>query len=241
MEAAADPWTVHNFLQLRVQPGWRCLEVGGGGGSIAEWLANQVGPNGRVIATDLETKFLEAIDADNIEVRKHDIVQDPLESDAYDLIHARAVLDHIPDRDLVVERLVTALKPGGWLTIEGGDFSTVRAVAGGNPDAFEMGFAKMLRVGESLGMESTYGRRLGEAFRHAGLVDVSSAGMVTEWGCGDALKLLYHMTFERLREPAIEAGVITGEALDRLLDQMAAPSFRAISHAMFFARGRRRA
>jgi hypothetical protein len=27
-----------------VEPGWRCLEVGGGRGSMAVWLAEQVGP-----------------------------------------------------------------------------------------------------------------------------------------------------------------------------------------------------
>src|SRR6516225_10598200 len=37
----------------RVQPGWRCLEVGAGRGSMAAWLADRVGPKGRVVATDV--------------------------------------------------------------------------------------------------------------------------------------------------------------------------------------------
>jgi hypothetical protein len=35
-----------------VQPGWRCLEVGAGRGSMAVWLAERVGPCGQVVATD---------------------------------------------------------------------------------------------------------------------------------------------------------------------------------------------
>ena len=65
-----------------VGPGWRCLEVGAGAGSIAGWLADRVGPSGQVIATDLDTRFLEQQARPNLEVRRHDVVRDPLETDA---------------------------------------------------------------------------------------------------------------------------------------------------------------
>jgi pimeloyl-ACP methyl ester carboxylesterase len=57
--------------------GPHALEVGAGGGSIAEWLCSVVGPDGPVIATDLETKFLSAIESPNLEVREHNVVTDP--------------------------------------------------------------------------------------------------------------------------------------------------------------------
>jgi signal transduction histidine kinase len=37
-----------------VQPGWGCLEVGAGRGSMAVWLAEQVGESGEVVATDID-------------------------------------------------------------------------------------------------------------------------------------------------------------------------------------------
>ena len=40
-----------------VQPGWRCLEVGAGRGSMAVWLAEQVGPSGHVVATDIDVGY----------------------------------------------------------------------------------------------------------------------------------------------------------------------------------------
>jgi hypothetical protein len=43
----------------------------GGGGSIAEWLCRQVGGSGHVVATDLEPRFLEAINLSNLEVWRH--------------------------------------------------------------------------------------------------------------------------------------------------------------------------
>src|SRR3546814_9563002 len=37
-----------------VQPGWRCLEVGAGRGSMAVWLVEQVGESGEVVARSEE-------------------------------------------------------------------------------------------------------------------------------------------------------------------------------------------
>src|SRR6516165_794924 len=62
----------------RVQPGWRCLEVGAGRGSMAAWLADRVGPTGRVVATDVDLTYLSRLEAANLEVRRHDILEDPL-------------------------------------------------------------------------------------------------------------------------------------------------------------------
>src|SRR5262245_66207336 len=59
LESALDPGTRAHLLRLGVGPGRRCLEIGAGGGAIALWLAEQVLPNGKVVATDLETDFLE--------------------------------------------------------------------------------------------------------------------------------------------------------------------------------------
>src|SRR5262245_11804479 len=42
-----------------VQPGWRCLEVGAGRGSMAAWLADRVGESGQVVATDVDVTYLE--------------------------------------------------------------------------------------------------------------------------------------------------------------------------------------
>jgi ubiquinone/menaquinone biosynthesis C-methylase UbiE len=53
-----DPGTIRQLEARGVAPGWRCLEVGAGGGSIAEWLCDRVGPDGSVVATDLDTRWV---------------------------------------------------------------------------------------------------------------------------------------------------------------------------------------
>ncbi len=44
-----------------VQPGWRCLEVGAGRGSMAVWLAERVGDTGHVVATDIDVSYLKRL------------------------------------------------------------------------------------------------------------------------------------------------------------------------------------
>ena len=120
-ERERDAATIRYFEEIGVSSGWRCLEVGGGAGTIAEWLCQQVGTAGHVVVTDLDTRLLEAIDSPNLEVRRHDIVNDDLETDRYDLVHARYVLLHLKEGEVVLKKLADSLKPGGWLFIEDPD------------------------------------------------------------------------------------------------------------------------
>ena len=241
IEKAFDPWTTRVIESLEPKRGWRCLEVGGGGGSIAEWLCRRVGPDGIVVATDLETKFLSAIEESNLEVRQHNILSDPLEESHYDLIHARAVLDHLPERDSALQRLVAALRPGGWVVIEGGDFSTVRATTHELAEAefFRAAFAAVIEASRTVGMDPSYGSRLGEALRAAGTEHVRLEGFVLEWNSDHPLAALYGLTFQRLREVVLAQDLLSATDLDRLVRLMGAPEFRALSHTIFSACGRR--
>jgi hypothetical protein len=66
-----------------------------------------------VVATDLQTKFLEAIDAPNLKVRKHDITKDGVESEALDLVSARKVLEYLADPSAALRRMAAAVGPEG--------------------------------------------------------------------------------------------------------------------------------
>jgi ubiquinone/menaquinone biosynthesis C-methylase UbiE len=89
LSATFDPGTFRHLQDRGVGPGWHCLEVGGGSGSVATWLANRVGTSGRVIVTDIDTRFLDSLKVPNLEVRRHNIATDPLPEASFDLVHAR--------------------------------------------------------------------------------------------------------------------------------------------------------
>jgi len=86
---------------------------------VAHWLADIVGPRGHVLATDIETGGLQH--RSNLEVARHDVVEDDLPKTELDLIHARFLLKHLPEPDQLLRRLASALRPGGLLVVEDAD------------------------------------------------------------------------------------------------------------------------
>lgn len=123
LERWCDPYTTEVLARTGVGPGWRCLEVGAGAGSIARWLAAAVGDEGHVLAVDLETDLLEDAKTANLEVRRLDVLAEPLPVASFDLVHAREVLGHPPDPDVALDRMIDALRPGGWLVVGAADFA----------------------------------------------------------------------------------------------------------------------
>ncbi|HUJ77088.1 MAG TPA: SAM-dependent methyltransferase, partial [bacterium] len=70
LSALFDPGTFRHIAALGIAPGWRCWEVGAGGPSVARWLAQRVGPQGQVLATDLDISWARQAAAPGIEVRR---------------------------------------------------------------------------------------------------------------------------------------------------------------------------
>src|SRR6516225_9627496 len=101
-----DENTIRHIEQRGIDRGWSCLEVGGGGGSIASWLCARVGVLGRVLATDLDPRFLRELSYENLEARQHDIRTEDLPKGEFDLAHARLVLIHLPDREVALRRMI---------------------------------------------------------------------------------------------------------------------------------------
>lgn len=214
IESHLDPATT-TFLEERgVGAGWVCLEIAGGGGSIAAWLCDRVGPQGRVVATDLDTRFLDLIEAPNITVLRHDIVTDELPEATYDLIHARLLLEHLPDRETVLKRLVTALKPGGWMLIEDLDW---RPIIGPSPVVYNYPAepaakrTKIMRalvaVMQKAGYEAEFGGRLPGLFIDAGLEDVGAELHARLMRGGSPASLAPRFTIEHLREAIVAQGI----------------------------------
>ena len=115
-----DPGSQAVLDALGIAAGWRCLEVGAGGGSLVQWMA---GRGATVTAIDIDTRFLEQLAGDTVELRRMDIRTDELPQREFDLVHARLVLEHLTERRSILDRLAAALRPGGWLVIEDYDWT----------------------------------------------------------------------------------------------------------------------
>jgi SAM-dependent methyltransferase len=172
-----DGVTRGHFDRLGVGPGWRCWEVGAGGRSIPEALAAAVGPTGYVLATDINPAWLDP--HGTYEVRRHDIVADPPPG-TFDLVHARLVLVHVPDRARALATMVAALRPGGWLLVEDADTELQPLVCLDESGPAQRRANRLRRAFRELmtrrGADLRYGRTLPRTLREAGLVDVAAAG-----------------------------------------------------------------
>ena len=115
LAAARDPKTFEVLTSVGIAEGMHCLELGAGTGSVSAWMADCVGASGRVMSTDIDLQFHQDM-PDNVIVKQHDIESDaPLPAEHFDIVHARAVMQHLPQREAVMDALITCLKPGGCL------------------------------------------------------------------------------------------------------------------------------
>lgn len=241
LESCFDPTTIGQLEGIGVAPGWSCLEVGGGGGSVAGWLADRVAPHGQVIVTDIDPQWLDG-DRPNIEVRRHDIVSDALEREAFDLAHERLVLIHLPERERALRRMIEALKPGGWLLLEDFDLQWLALTPTGTPGDVELFLEVMAAFRELLeraGLDPTYGRRLHTLLREQGLTDIHAEAHFQIWTGGSPTARLMHLTIAQVRDRLTGTGLLADRDIDRYCELMNNPDFSCNFHPLVSARGRR--
>jgi protein-L-isoaspartate O-methyltransferase len=173
--------TCGHLSLLGLTQGLRCLEVGAGSGSIARWMADQVGPAGRVMAVDLDPRWCRSDGREQLEVRALDLVAQPVPEGPWDVIHERLVLQHLPQRLEVLTRLVDALAPGGLLLVEDFDTGEVRTIDRDGPDhelivRMALAFNRVLDTRGGVGDFAANALRILRGF---GLTDTGASGYVS--------------------------------------------------------------
>jgi SAM-dependent methyltransferase len=237
-----DPNTIRHLEMRGVSTGWKCLEVGAGAGSIAQWLSRRVGPAGRVVATDIDLRFLQRVGAPNLEVRRHDILNDELEKDAYDLVHCRLLLLHLHEPERALRRMAEAVHAGGWLLAEEWDCGSILSADVTDPSAAS--FTATLRAGLDFlrrrGITDQYfGCRLRGLFEQLGWVDVGHEGWAFIVRGGDPFALDMAGSWLAMSGLLIPEGVITREQAENAQRLLLEPSFSFCGPIMFSAWGRK--
>ncbi|MFF6991572.1 methyltransferase domain-containing protein [Streptomyces sp. NPDC010273] len=236
-----DPTTFRHLEGLGVGPGWRVWEVGVGGTSVVSWLAKKVGPTGKVLATDIDTSQVASAGRPPIEVRVHDVGVEEPPGEGFDLVHARLVLVHVPDRERALHSMIASLRSGGRLLIEDADPALQPLLC---PDEHgpEQQLANRLRHGfrellAARGADLSYGRRLPRLLREAGLrrVEADAYFPVTSPACA----ALESATVRQIRDQLVTAGLATDEDIDRHLANVASGSMDLATAPMISAWGRK--
>jgi len=234
-----DRGTIRHFEELGVSSGWNCLEIGGGGGSIAAWFAARIAPAGHLLITDIDPRFLESLKIANVEVRQHNIVTDPLPEATFDLVHTRLVLVHLPERERVLSRMVAALKPGGWLVNEEIDVSLAPDPTSFPEEVLSKTYLAMIRIMNEREVDQRFGRRMYAKFRALGLVNVAAEGRTFIWSKGSPGASLLRANYEQLRSDMIRAGYVTEREFEQDVAGLDDPSFMMPSPILWAAWGQR--
>ncbi|HEY2158132.1 MAG TPA: methyltransferase domain-containing protein [Isosphaeraceae bacterium] len=237
-----NPITTRRLDGLGIGVGWRCLEVGAGEGGIARWMADRVGPSGRVVAADIDTRFLDRTGPTQLEVRRLDITVDDPEPAAFDLIHCRMVLQHLADPARALARMAEAVRPGGWLMIEEADWGPAGAADPEHPRAVAYDrYIRAIREGMRAHrlIDVDFGRRVRAMVENLGLAEVGHEGATGIYRGGDAMSRLFQMTLSGLRPRIVAWGALSEEECDAMQRAHDDASFYFLDWSLFGAWGRR--
>jgi SAM-dependent methyltransferase len=213
--------------QAGLSPGLRCLDAGCGPGETMRQLAQRVGPEGRVVGIDIDAalgeltvEYLHAIGHRQCEFHAFDVTDDaPIPGAPYDLVFARLLLFHLPDRVAVLRRLWDAVAPGGHLVIQEYDLDGVGAVP--SLDSVDTVGRYIIDTFTTVGCEVRAGSVLPALFDEAGIgapdgTDV--AGLLDTLGGGGGM--LLEQTFRSLRPAALRHDILTDPAADAALEAL---------------------
>ena len=131
---ASLTWLVNNPIRHRymrpvldrvgIRPGERVLELGPGPGAFTVDAARRVGPEGRLIAVDIQPEMIAQVEKQvqeagltNVETHIADACRLPLDDESVDRAFLITVLPEIPDQARALTELQRVLKPGGLLSI----------------------------------------------------------------------------------------------------------------------------
>jgi 2-polyprenyl-3-methyl-5-hydroxy-6-metoxy-1,4-benzoquinol methylase len=220
LAAMFDPFSQCHMAALAVGPGWRCLDVGSGPGTLASWLADR---GAEVMAIDRDTRFLSDARKAGVQVVEADLLDSGFDPGTFDLVHARCVLLHLREREQALRRLVTWVRPGGWLLVS--DTADLGAVSSPNDEYRRVMAALWRTLADSIGTDVDYGRRQYPAALGAlGLVHLGLAADLPVMTAGSPAAAFWRLTLEECRAGITATGLVDDSAVEWVLRYTQAPA-----------------
>ncbi|MFJ7072193.1 class I SAM-dependent methyltransferase [Streptomyces sp. NPDC098781] len=229
---AYDDFTLARLRALGVGPGWRCLDVGAGTGTVSGRLLDEAGVEA-VLAVDRDVRFLPQ--RPGLEVREADVTAPDFVRGQFRLVHARFVLMHLPERDRLVTALAELVAPGGVLVLSDAvDLTSERAP--GTPYALVMR-AMWEGLRATIGTDVSWVPSYPQLLRGAGLVPVAAEMYAPPLMPGSAISRFWGDTWERSRAAMVATGLVDDAAVDAAVEYLDSDDCAALSAGMLTAWG----
>jgi ubiquinone/menaquinone biosynthesis C-methylase UbiE len=203
--------------QVGLAPGASCLDAGCGPGETMRLMAQRVGPAGRVVGVDTDASLgAQALDMLRSGGHRHcafhaqDLAAGQQVPGApFDIVYARLLLFHVPQRVAVLARLWDAVAPGGHLVVQDYDLRSTGVLP--PLDSVSEGYRVVVGAFTAVGCDVSAGARLPQLFAQAGIGDPDGtdvSGRIEPLTSGRAL---FEHTVRSVLPTALAHGVTTEE------------------------------
>ncbi|MEU6663146.1 methyltransferase domain-containing protein [Streptomyces sp. NPDC046821] len=231
---AYDDTTMARLWALGVGPGWRCLDVGAGTGTVSRRLLDEARVAG-VLAVDRDVRFLTELPTPGLDVLEADITAPDFAPGRFRLVHARFVLMHLPERERLIAKLSELVEPGGVLVLSD-------AIDLTNDRTPSTPYATMMRamwhgLKAGIGTDVSWVPSYPHLLRGAGLVSVAAEVHVPPLTPGSPISRFWADTWERGRAAMLATGLIDDADVDAAIQYLDSNDCAALSAGMLTAWG----
>ncbi|MFF1445155.1 class I SAM-dependent methyltransferase [Streptomyces sp. NPDC058295] len=226
---AYDDTTMARLRALGVGPGWHCLDVGAGTGTVSRRLLQEAGV-ASVLAVDRDVRFLSARPVPGLDVLEADISAPGAVPGVFSLVHARFVLMHLPERDRLITALAELVAPGGVLVLSDAVDLTNDLPPGTPYSAAMRAMWQGLRA--TIGTDVSWVPSYPHLLRGAGLDSVAAEIQVPPLLPGSPISRFWADTWERSRAAMLATGLVDDTAVDEAVRYLDSAECAALSAGM---------
>jgi SAM-dependent methyltransferase len=206
--------------QIRIQPGWRAIDVGCGPLGILHLLSERVGSNGVVVGLEREPRFAHMArdqiaqrHLGNVTVLQADVQASGLQNQSFDFVHERLVMVNISSPEAFLSKIVDLVRPGGTVAVE--EIDNASWVCHPPHPSWDTLLQTFHATFRDTGGNVYIGRRLPELLRVTGLEDVQYKVHVDVAMPGGHRRTHLLALIDSLREQVIKLGLLTEQELVR--------------------------
>jgi len=209
-----------NFLKKILNKGLNVATFGCGTGNLEIWISQQVGENGKILASDISEKQLEIarkkanqLGIKNIEFICSDIYDLNLPA-KFDLGYSRYLLMHLTKPNNAVKKMISALKSGGSIVLE--EISTISGFSDPKNVFADQALNIMLKIAEKHQLDYNIGYKLFSLLIQAGIDNIVTNSYQPMFSTGEE-KLYVNRSVAEAFSSIVENRNLNAEELNNIL------------------------
>lgn len=234
---AYDFMTRRQLASVMYKSDLQCLDIGSGNGSVALWLTQQ----DRVSEVTALDRFTHALKVRLNGLEKLRIIESDLNDDnfsgQFDIINVRFVLMHLRNRDQILKKITSWLKPGGWLVVSDIiDLSPNRL----DDELYRNIMSVMWNVLiETIGTDKNWSLSLSEHYRSLELQNIKQEIYLPPVNEGAPMAEFWALTWRAMHDRLISFGKIEESTLTEVEKKLLRGEILALSPGMMTCTGQK--